>query len=207
MRTIMTKKRVSKRPPGLNKKDLTEKLAVRAGIPKTKATQYINILTGLISEALVDGKKVTISDFGTFNLSTRQSFKGFNPQNNEHIIVPQRIIPVFRAGKHLKNSLNFPFIKDCALASGKKLAITFSKPLLKDCSDVIQKSKYSIFIDGKKQTITNIQVDKKSQSDIQSVQLTTKNKLFEGDLSVVFHGILEGTMGNSSEGDILWPRD
>ena len=55
----MATKRVSKRPPGLNKKDLTEKLAIRAGIPKTKATEYINLFTGLVSEALIEGKKVT----------------------------------------------------------------------------------------------------------------------------------------------------
>lgn len=202
----MATKRVSKRPPGLNKKDLTEKLAVRAGIPKTKATEYINLFTGLISEALVEGKKVTISDFGTFNLSTRQSFTGFNPQNNEHITVPQRVIPVFRAGKHLKNSLNLPFIKDCALSSAKKLTVTFSKPILKDCDDVIKKSKYSVFIDGTKQSITDIQTKTKDEEGITSVQLTTKGKLFEGDLSVVFHGILEGTKGNISEGEVHWPR-
>jgi len=202
----MTKKRMSKRPPGLNKKDLTEKLAVRAGIPKTKATEYINLFTNLISEALVEGKKVTISDFGTFNLSTRQSFTGFNPQNNEHITVPQRVIPVFRAGKHLKNSLNLPFIKDCALSSAKKLTVTFSKPILKECDDVTKKSKYSVFIDGKKQSITNIQTEKKNTDGITSIELTTKGKLFEGDLSVVFHGVLEGTKGNISDGDVHWPR-
>lgn len=202
----MTKKRKSKRPPGLNKKDLTEKLAVRAGIPKTKATEYINMFTGLISEALVDGKKVTISDFGTFNLSTRQSFTGFNPQNNEHITVPQRIIPVFRAGKYLKNSLNLPFIKDCALVSAKRINVSFSKPILQECTDISKKSKYSVFVDGKKQSITNIQLEEKSIEGVESIQLTTKGKLFEGDLSIVFHGTLEGTKGNSSQGDVHWPR-
>ena len=202
----MATKRVSKRPPGLNKKDLTEKLASRAGIPKTKATEYINLFTELIAEALIEGKKVTISDFGTFNLSTRQSFTGFNPQNNEHITVPQRIIPVFRAGKYLKKSLNLPFIKDCVLSSAKRLTVTFSKPILNECDDVSEKSKYSVFIDGKKQNITTIQTGSKAKDGITSILLTTKGKLFEGNLSVVFHGVLEGTKGNLSDGDIHWPR-
>lgn len=201
-----TKKREPKKAAGLNKKDLTERLSLKAGIPKTKATEYINLLTSLISDALVEGKKVTISDFGTFNLSTRQSFTGFNPQNNEHIVVPQRVIPVFRAGKLLKNSLNLPFIKDCALTSGKKLSVQFSKTILENCADLEKKAKYSLFIDGKKQTITNIQIDKKNKEGVESVMLTTKNKLFEGEISVVFHGVLEGTLGNNSEGDIHWPR-
>ena len=42
----------------VNKKDLTVKLASRAGIPKTKASQYIDQITEIISEALMEGKKV-----------------------------------------------------------------------------------------------------------------------------------------------------
>ena len=164
------------------------------------------MFTGLISEALIEGKKVTISDFGTFNLSTRQSFTGFNPQNNEHITVPQRIIPVFRAGKYLKNSLNLPFIKNCALSSASKVTVSFSKPILKECPDISKKSNYSVFVNGKKQSVTDVQSDLNQNEGITSVEITTKGKLFEGDLSVVFHGILEGTKGNTSEGDIRWPR-
>ena len=91
-----------KRATGINKKDLTEKLALHGGIPKIGAAEYIDILTGIISEALLDGKKVTISDFGTFNLSERAAFHGYDPRNEKRIHVPRRVIPVFRAGKQLK---------------------------------------------------------------------------------------------------------
>ena len=90
----------------MNKADLTEVLASRAGIPKVKAASYINILTEAIQEALVREEKVTISDFGTFTVSNRRSFKGHNPKNGKEMLVPARRIPVFRAGKGLKNSLN-----------------------------------------------------------------------------------------------------
>ena len=63
-----------------------------------------------------------------------------------------------------------------------------------------------MFVNGKKQSITNIQTEKKNTDGITSIQLTTKGKLFEGDLSVVFHGVLEGTKGNLSDGDVHWPR-
>jgi nucleoid DNA-binding protein len=90
----------------MNKSDLTEALANRAGIPKVHAAGYINILTGAIREALTRGEKVTISDFGTFTVSHRKAFKGHNPKNRQKIDVPKRRIPVFRAGKGLKESLN-----------------------------------------------------------------------------------------------------
>ncbi len=90
----------------MNKADLTEVLAERAGIPKVRAANYINILTTTIQDALVGGEKVTISDFGTFTVSQRREFKGHNPKNGEAMDVPARRIPVFRAGKGLKRNLN-----------------------------------------------------------------------------------------------------
>ena len=90
----------------MNKADLTEKLAERARIPKVKAANYINILTDAIREALVDGEKVTISDFGTFKVSDRSAFMGHNPKTQDPMPVRSVRTPYFRAGKGLKNALN-----------------------------------------------------------------------------------------------------
>ena len=82
----------------MNKADLTEILAVRAGIPKVRAASYIEVLTETIRESLVRGEKVTISDFGTFNVSQRRSFSGYNPKDGGLMNEPARTIAVFRAG-------------------------------------------------------------------------------------------------------------
>ena len=90
----------------MNKADLTETLATGAGIPKVRAAEYIKIITDTIQDALCRGEKVTISDFGTFNISNRREFVGHNPKNGNVMHVPSRKIPVFRSGKKLKNALN-----------------------------------------------------------------------------------------------------
>ncbi len=90
----------------MNKADLTERLAASADIPKVRAAQYINIVVAAIQDALSNGEKVTISDFGTFTVSSRREFMGHNPKNGSEIKVPARRIPVFRAGKGLKETLN-----------------------------------------------------------------------------------------------------
>jgi nucleoid DNA-binding protein len=90
----------------MNKTHLTEALAANAAIPKIRAANYVNIVMGAIQKALVEGDKVTISDFGTFSVSKRKEFVGHNPKNGDPIRVPARKIPVFRAGKGLKESLN-----------------------------------------------------------------------------------------------------
>lgn len=90
----------------MNKAGLTEILAERANIPKVRAAQHINILVSAIQDALHNGDKVTISDFGTFTVSKRREFTGHNPRSGSEIKVPARRIPVFRAGKGLKETLN-----------------------------------------------------------------------------------------------------
>jgi nucleoid DNA-binding protein len=90
----------------MNKTHLAEALAANAAIPKVRAANYINIVMGTIQRALADGDKVTISDFGTFSVSQRKEFVGHNPKNGSELLIPARKIPVFRAGKRLKESLN-----------------------------------------------------------------------------------------------------
>ena len=90
----------------MNKADLTEILADRAGIPKVRAARCINIVMQAISEALQRDEKVTLSDFGTFTVSRRRPFEGHNPKNGQVMHVPERRIPVFRAGKGFKRTLN-----------------------------------------------------------------------------------------------------
>jgi nucleoid DNA-binding protein len=91
----------------MNKAQLTEKLAERCNIPKVRAALYINTLVEIISDALLTGdQKVTLSDFGTWTVSQRRQFTGHNPKTRTQIQVPARRIPVFRAGKGLKEALN-----------------------------------------------------------------------------------------------------
>ncbi|MEC7985031.1 MAG: HU family DNA-binding protein [Myxococcota bacterium] len=210
----MSKKK-SKRAAGVNKKDLTEKLAHRANIPKIRAAEYIDMLTSIIAEALIDGKKVTISDFGTFNLSERNAFKGYNPQNNEKISVPKRVIPVFRAGKNLKNSLNLPFIKDCSLIHPKQIKVEFSKPLDPKNKKVLTASNYTLNIGKKEGKISSVEVlttesfssgKGKSKKGVRSIKITTTQKLFAENFSVAFRSVLTDLEGNESEGVTSWPR-
>ena len=90
----------------MNKADLTEQLSIKASIPKIRAAHYVNIVMDTVQDALTKGEKVTISDFGTFTVSQRKHFQGHNPKNGAMIEVPSRRIPVFRAGKGLKEALN-----------------------------------------------------------------------------------------------------
>ena len=147
MGKIMSEVQRIKSKKSWNKTDLTVLLANEAHIPKVRAAHYINILTETIAEALEGGKKVTISDFGTFQVSERRSFDGRNPKTGDPLTVPVRRIPVFRAGKKLKFSLNTPQIKECGLVGANKIRLRFSK-LMNAESDLLTDPKsYSVSLD------------------------------------------------------------
>ena len=201
-----------------NKKDLSVLLASQANIPKVHAANYINILTTTIAEALERGKKVTISDFGTFQVSTRNSFGGRNPKTLQELTVPVRRIPVFRAGKKLKNALNIPQVKSATLMGSKKIQVVFSKLMSETEVGLLDAKSYGILVDKKsagsvvsveletKTSRTRILKDKDSNdpkqttentiSGVESVILTC-DKAIKGDvLKVVFRKALKDVDGN-----------
>lgn len=90
----------------MNKKDLTDRVAALSDTPAVHTRVIVDHFFNAIAEALSNGEKVVISDFGTFTLSSRKAFQGKNPRTGEPIEVPARRIPVFRAGRGLKNALN-----------------------------------------------------------------------------------------------------
>lgn len=162
---------------GFNKKDLTEQLAAKAGIPKSTAAKTINLFTSIISEALVDGKKVTISDFGTFNLSERSAFEGYDPQNDRRIAVPPRTIPVFRAGKKLKQALNVLSIRSCTVKNQSELVVQFNHLTKESVAGAKSRDSYSVIVSATESVSIKKVNAVKLNEDIPTVTLTLTKPL------------------------------
>lgn len=58
-----------------------------------------------ITETLQRGEKVQVIGFGLFEVKHRPSRMGRIPQVEQAIPIPERVVPVFRAGKHLRESV------------------------------------------------------------------------------------------------------
>lgn len=86
----------------MTKKELTEKLSKKVGLTKKAAFDSVNSVFGLIREALSKGDKVVITGFGTFEVRSRATRKGRNPQTGDTIQIAGHKLPGFTAGKTLK---------------------------------------------------------------------------------------------------------
>jgi DNA-binding protein HU-beta len=66
----------------------------------------LNAFVSSVEDALIDGEKVVLVGFGSFEVKERAERKGRNPQTREEIMIPASKAPVFKAGKGLKAKVN-----------------------------------------------------------------------------------------------------
>ena len=91
----------------MNKAELVSAVAEKTNFTKKDAEAAINAFLTTIEDALVEGEKVQLIGFGTFETRERKARQGRNPRKPEEIIdIPASKAPVFKAGKALKDAVN-----------------------------------------------------------------------------------------------------
>ncbi len=86
----------------MNKSDLIEQLAISRDISVKRAEQVVSELFGSMSEALLDGERIEIRGFGSFEIREYGSYTGRNPKTGEPIEVKPKRLPFFKVGKELR---------------------------------------------------------------------------------------------------------
>lgn len=89
----------------MNKTQLIEKVAQVTGFTKKDSGKAIEAVLGAIAGSLKSGDKVSLVGFGTFDIRSREARKGRNPQTGKEIKISARKVPVFKAGKPLKDAV------------------------------------------------------------------------------------------------------
>ena len=89
----------------MNKAELINAVAVSADVSKKDAEAVITAMLDTITETLKQGEKVQLVGFGSFEVKKRAARIGRNPQTKEEIEIPATVLPVFKAGKLLKDTV------------------------------------------------------------------------------------------------------
>ena len=90
----------------MNKTELVANVAEKAGLTKKDAEKALGAVIESIEEALVEGDKIQLIGFGTFEVKDRAARTGRNPQTGKEIKIAASKNPVFKAGKALKDAGN-----------------------------------------------------------------------------------------------------
>ena len=89
----------------MNKTELITLTAQNAGLARKDTERVINAAIDAITAALVNGDKVQLSGFGSFEVKDREARVGRNPHTKEAVEIPATKVPVFKASKVLRDTV------------------------------------------------------------------------------------------------------
>ena len=82
----------------MNRLELVNTISRKMGATKKDADKAVTAFIDTVTEALVEGRKVQLIGFGTFEVRERAARKGRNPQTGEEIEIPALNAGILLAG-------------------------------------------------------------------------------------------------------------
>ena len=86
----------------MTKRELVIRVSNKLGLTQSEVAKVIETTFETISEALAQGQRWELRDFGVFEVKTRASRIGRNPRTGDQVPVPERRVVTFRPGKKMK---------------------------------------------------------------------------------------------------------
>jgi integration host factor subunit beta len=90
----------------MTKSDLIAVISARAGITRVRAEPLVNAVFDTMVEALMNGDRIEIRDFGSFVNRQYNARKGRNPRTGAVIEVKPKRLPHFKAGRKVLKMIN-----------------------------------------------------------------------------------------------------
>jgi len=85
----------------MTKADLVDEISSQTKISKSETATIVDQLLRALSE----GKHIEIRGFGTFKVRERKARKARNPRSGAEVMVPAKLVPVFKASNELKGAV------------------------------------------------------------------------------------------------------
>jgi DNA-binding protein HU-beta len=89
----------------MNKTDLGNAMAAKMDTSNKDGKKAVDAFIECVTEALAQGKNVSLIGFGNFTVKERAARVGRNPKTNEEIEIPKTTVPAFKAGQALKDAV------------------------------------------------------------------------------------------------------
>jgi len=92
----------------MTKADLVDIVAGKTGLTKRDVAQVVEALLEAIKASLAQHKHIEIREFGTFKVKKRKASMKYNPRDrSQKVVVPAKMVPVFKPSKFLKERVNW----------------------------------------------------------------------------------------------------
>ena len=91
----------------MTRKEIVDTVYNRTTLNKKEASVALDAMISTIIASLACGEKVEIRGFCRFTVRERNSFISWNPKSGQKVQVPSKKFPYFRAGKDLKEMVDY----------------------------------------------------------------------------------------------------
>ena len=90
----------------MTKRDLVVKISKETGMIQSDVAEIVQKTLDSIAADLIAGNTIELRNFGVFEIKIRKSRKGRNPNKpTNEVVIPERAVVKFRAGKDLKEAV------------------------------------------------------------------------------------------------------
>ena len=89
----------------MTKKDIVLKITDATGIKQVDVKMIVQKTFDVIVDALMQGDKVELRNFGVFKIKERRARFGRNPRTGQSVPVPPRKVVVFKSGLEMKQKV------------------------------------------------------------------------------------------------------
>ena len=90
----------------MKKNEFVSLVPERTDMSKKDTEKVIDAALAAIGDLMMQGDKLVLSGFGSFETKVRAARSGRNPRTGEVIEIDQATLPVFKAGRTLKDKVN-----------------------------------------------------------------------------------------------------
>lgn len=90
----------------MTKKELIDLLAQAEDISRRTAKKIVDAVFDRLSNALERGDRIEVRGLGSFKIKQYDGYQGRNPKTGESVTIPPKKLPVFKAGKELKERVD-----------------------------------------------------------------------------------------------------
>ncbi len=92
----------------MTKRELVIDVAEKLGYTQNEVSAVVQATLDSITDALAEGNRLEIRNFGVFEIKVRDARVGRNPRTGEAVPITEKRVAVFKPGKALKDRVERP---------------------------------------------------------------------------------------------------
>lgn len=89
----------------MNKNEIVRNISKDCKLTQKDCKTVLDGFANLVASVLRNGDSISLLGFGKFNVKYKNARKTYNPLTKSNITIPASKVPVFKAGKTLKQAI------------------------------------------------------------------------------------------------------